>query len=304
VFAVLAGEARGRRRIACDLACAAGLTLAVASRQSLAIAVAALWLLTSFTWLRESGRRALPRIAVFATPALLGMLLLGAYNHARFGSPLETGLRYLLSHPQVMGPAYVAPNLYSYLLRPPRWLETFPFVVARWQVRPPFPAFVPVPSDYLFRPPVAGLLYTSPFFVFAAAALFSRWRGWGLRAALILSTLSFVVPLIYFASTMRYLGDVVPGLVVLSVLGLCRLLEALRTSRRARGLLLAFATLAAACTAVIGLLLGATSYLGFLQNANPELWQRLERMLPLSGRGPEQPIERGTLDVEATRDET
>jgi hypothetical protein len=83
---------------------------------------------------------------------------------------------------------------------------------------------------------------------------------------------------------MRYLADVTPGLAVLSVLGLCRLLDSQRERRAARGALLAAATLAAGYTAAIGLLLGTVSYFGFLPHANPELWLRLERLFPVFGQ--------------------
>jgi hypothetical protein len=157
-------------------------------------------------------------------------------------------------------------------------------VIARWQGRPPFPAWLPVSKSYFYREPVAGLLYTSPFYLFAAFALVFWIREWSVRAGLILSTLPFAVPIFYFASTMRYLGDVTPGLAVLSVLGLCRLLERQRDSRWARACLLGGATLAAVYTAGMGLLLGSVSYFSFLPHANPELWHQLERLLPTLGQ--------------------
>ncbi len=284
LFAALAREARGSRRTLCDLACATCWTLAVASRQTVVFAVVALWLLTSLCWLTRSGRLPVARVLVFATPALLGMLLLGAYNQVRFGSPLETGHRYQLGHPVTVGLEHVPANLYSYLLRPPRVVDRFPFAVARWQGRPPFPAWLPVSESYFYREPVAGLLYTSPFYLFAAFALVFWIREWGVQAGLILSTLPFAVPILYFASTMRYLGDVTPGLAVLSVLGLCRLIEGQRGRRWARRCLLGVATLAATYTAGMGLLLGSVSYFGFLPHVNPELWHRLERLFPMLGQ--------------------
>ena len=284
VFAVLARDVGGRWRIACDLACATCWTLAVASRQTVLFAAAALWLLTSFSWRTRTGRLPMARAVVFATPALLGMLLLAAYNQVRFGSPIETGHRYQLGYPVTIGPEHVPANLYSYLLRPPRRLERFPYVIARWQGRPPFPAWMPVSKSYFYREPVAGLLYTSPFYAFATVALAFWIREWGVRAALILGSLPFAVPIFYFASTMRYLGDVTPGLAVLSVLGLCRTLGWLRDCPRARWGLLGAATLAAAYTAGMGLLLGSISYFGFLPHANPELLLRLERLFPGFGQ--------------------
>ena len=281
LFAALARDATGRWRTACDLACASCWTLAVASRQSVAFAAAALWLLTAFSWRERPWR--LPRALVFATPALLGMLLLGAYNQVRFDSPFETGHRYQLGYPVTVGPEHVPANLYSYLLRPPRRLEHFPYLVSRWQGRPPFPSSLPLSSSYFYREPVAGLLYTSPFYAFAAIALFFWIREWGVRAALILASLPFAIPIFYFASTMRYLADVTPGLAVLSVLGLCRALEWQRGSRWVRGGLLTAAALAAIYTIGVGLLLGTISYFGFLPHANPELWARLERLMPTFG---------------------
>jgi hypothetical protein len=283
LFAALARDAAGRWRTACDLACASCFTLAVASRQSVAFAAAALWLLTCFSWRERAWRLPIARALVFATPALLGMLLLGAYNQARFDSPFETGHRYQLGYPVTVGPEHVPANLYSYLLRPPRRLERFPYLVARWQGRPPFPSGLPVSDSYFYREPVAGLLYTSPFYAFAAIALLFWMREWGVRAAAILASLPFLIPILYFASTMRYLADVTPGLAVLSVLGLGRALAWRRDSRWVRGGLLAAAGLAAVYTIAVGLLLGTISYFGFLPHANPELWGRLERLLPTFG---------------------
>jgi hypothetical protein len=284
LFAALGQAARGGRRTLYDLACAACWTLAVASRQTVVFAVVALWLLTCFWWVRSSGRLPIARVLVFATPALLGMLLLGAYNQVRFGSPLETGHRYQLGHPVTIGPEHVPANLYSYLLRPPRRLERFPFAIARWQGRPPFPAWLPVSESYFYREPVAGLLYTSPFYLFAAFALLFGIRRWSVQSGLILATLPFAVPIFYFASTMRYLADVTPGLTLLSALGLCQLTGRLGGRAWARRGLLAAATLTAGYTAGIGLLLGTVSYFGFLPHANPQLWQRLERLFPVFGQ--------------------
>lgn len=294
VFGVLGWRARGGRRTACDLACATCWTLAVASRYSLVLAVAALWLLTSAGWLARDGRQARTRVAVFALPALLGALLLGAYNQARFGSPLETGVRYQLSHPFSVGPEHVPANLYSYLLRPPRIAPGFPFVRADWHPRAPFPDFVPRPATYNFREPVTGLLFTSPFFAFALVLAFRRFRpgtgttqdegtaAWAVRSGLALATLPFVVPLLFHASTMRYLADVTPGLSVLSVAGLCGVTGRLADRPGARRAVLVAAGAAAVWTAVFGLLLGVESYAGFLRHANPELWQELRRLFSAS----------------------
>jgi hypothetical protein len=284
LFAALARDARGSWRTLCDVACATCWTLAVASRQTVVFAVIALWLLTCFWWLMRAGRLPVARVLVFATPALLGMLLLGVYNQVRFGSPLETGHRYQLGHPVTVGPEHIPANLYSYLLRPPRLVQRFPYAVSRWQGRPPFPAWLPVAKSYFYREPVAGLLYTSPFYLFAAFALVFSIREWGVQAGLILATLPFAVPVFYFASTMRYLGDVTPGLAVLSVLGLCRAVESQQSRRWARRGLLGLATLAAIYTAGMGLLLGSVSYFGFLPQANPELWHRLDRLFPVLGQ--------------------
>jgi hypothetical protein len=178
-----------------------------------------------------------------------------------------------------IGLEHVPPNLYSYLLRPPRRLERFPFVIARWQGRPPFPAWLPVSPRYFYREPVAGIFYTSPFYWFAAVAVLFWLREWSVRAALVLSTLPFAVPIFYFASTQRYLGDVAPGLAVLSVLGVCRLLESQRGSRWSNLCVLGGATLAALYTAAVGLLLGTISYFWLLPHANP-VWQWLSVYFP------------------------
>jgi hypothetical protein len=150
---------------------------------------------------------------------------------------------------------------------------------------------IPVPPDYYSRQ-ITGVLLAAPFVLFglvsvahvmrrqrradAAPAGDAQASTFWLEAALIAVGIgSFVVALLYIVASMRYLGDFVPGLMLLATLGFWRGLSA-RASRGApAGAFTLFGVLGMAWTAAAGLLLGVTSYHARFEVLNPELFHKL-----------------------------
>jgi hypothetical protein len=102
---------------------------------------------------------------------------------------------------------------------------------------------------------------------------------WCVAAFVVMCTNS-AFPLLFFsASTMRYLGDVNAGLVLLGILGAWWLLVRYRNSAWRRRLVAGMVIALSCVTIVVGLLLGYQGYGGHFRNNNPALDQRLMRSL-------------------------
>ena len=160
----------------------------------------------------------------FGSPLVLGFVALGWYNWARFGSVTETGLTYQLAAVNMgtyslFSPIYVFRNLYSYFLQSPVVMPQFPFLYPR-EVSP-----------------VIGLFFTAPFTAFAilpAITLFknaiskvssrpkennSELLDW-IRSTLVGAfAAALIMMLIFFWIAIRYMGDFMPALTMLSILG-------------------------------------------------------------------------------------
>ena len=193
----------------------------------------------------EAGPLAAPaarRRCGWALPALLGLFVLLAYNRLRFGAWLDFGRQHQLNWIDMRaGRAFVPPNLYAYLRRPPVWSCRFPFAYAIMDMGlRAFPPRSMLPPGYFVYEQVAGILPTFPWSWLGAAGAgrgacarsggrapcrrsAGRWRRprSGATAAL--------APLLFLSTaTNRYLGDVVGLLALLGALGAFALVEALR----------------------------------------------------------------------------
>lgn len=109
------------------------LGFAFASRYNLAISVAIYVAFAGFwLWRDRAAMSFWGRLLLLLAPLMLCLLSLGAYNQARFGNPLETGLAYQLTIPEFRqisyAAAYVPSGLYIYLLYPLTGSQTFPFI--------------------------------------------------------------------------------------------------------------------------------------------------------------------------------
>jgi hypothetical protein len=227
--AILSPERAGRW-LALASSCAG---LAAAARPNLVVA-AAVVLPAVAGWIWWSQRTAPPRrtrrfvtLTVAAgAPATLGLVALGIYNYARFGSIFEFGANYQIGgnpHGMIFRPEFLWHNFQLYYLIPPRLGWFFPFVAPG-----PEP---PQPENYWGPEDAHGQFVFLPLMIAAAAWGARRWRVTWRSAerrplvAIILVLLTFwLVNLVITASTgwraNRYMLDFHPWLLVLCILAL------------------------------------------------------------------------------------
>lgn len=290
------------------LVAGAALGLAIGSRMTLL--VSALWLVVLVLWLnrmRFSGR---PRLfltasAAFALPVLLAIGLLMAYNAARFGNPLESGLSYQLGiagYPPerswLFSTRYLLPNLYHYLLRPPLWQAEFPFVVAPFIPETRWPSFIRLPEHYIAHESQAGWLSVFPLLVILPGGVVLLWRwlcpyltrkgltavlksgalplqGWLLLGLLGSGLAQTFILLMYFFPSMRFQIEIAPLLSLSAWLTHLCLQTELRSRRWLRPLLTAVMVTLACYGLAVGLLGGFAAGEQLFEEHNPLLFQQI-----------------------------
>jgi hypothetical protein len=107
------------------------LALALTTRISMALyGLAVIPAVAATAWRRDAGLRGMAvRVAACAAPVAAGGLLMMAYNHARFGSPWEFGLKYArpAGH-RVYALDRIPENFRHYVLAPPRFSRELPWI--------------------------------------------------------------------------------------------------------------------------------------------------------------------------------
>jgi hypothetical protein len=176
-------------------------------------------------------------------PLAVCLFAIGWYNWARFGSVTDTGMAYALAHQdmslyqdELFSPAYIVQNFYNYMLNPPLSLAEFPFFNARGRVENIVPFLFSLPEVYQSQP-VAGLLYVTPFTLFAAAPMVLSFKKTSAATpeddrpsfytfinVILFGTFfsAFGCLLLFFWSALRYAGDFMPGLMLAAVMGFWR----------------------------------------------------------------------------------
>jgi hypothetical protein len=229
-----------------------------------------------------------PLLLALAAPFGMCLLLLLAYNVVRFGNPLEVGQSYNLAgyNPRTVhlsSPSFIVPNLWYYLISPPRPTILFPFLVL---APPPFTYPLPNPAGFgAYGAPeiTGGLLVMTPLLLFALALpwLLRRRRqlvepvtsplliaaGAGL---LVLLFLSYE----FYGSTERYEVDFA-GVFLLAALAGWFALSNGAPSWRRKAIRILGATLAVwGC--FTGIAISFTGYYELLRAAHPGTWRSLE----------------------------
>jgi len=188
-------------------------------------------------------------VARLAIPIVASVALIASYNFARFSNPLEFGWRYTLGAPagQAEGTlaafrlANIPVNLYNYAFAPASMIGEAPYLRPILAGRSIGPIAIPHP-DFFYGELVTGLVFTTPFLLFAVSLLWTLscssipgsrditateglgfGQGTNLRpivACILLGCLAGLIPLLsLYAVTARYLLDVSPLLIVLAGLG-------------------------------------------------------------------------------------
>ncbi|MCE9646960.1 MAG: hypothetical protein K8S20_13245 [Chloroflexi bacterium] len=212
-----------------------------------------LWVLSK----KRSGMTAPQKFKALAgliIPMLVVAVSLGWYNFVRFDSVFEFGFRYAITmlnqrkfYSVLFSTSYIFPNLYVYLFNPPSFTGVFPFFRQIWNEE-----FISNFNNYYHTiynaERIAGIIYSAPFLLFALISGFFTWGSdfisdMGRRRKetrlgenedrqrlfdfLLISligalVLEFLTVLLVFYATMRYFMDVIPTLVLLSVIGFWR----------------------------------------------------------------------------------
>jgi hypothetical protein len=274
--------------------------LALGSRVT---AMPAIALLVGFTALAAAWPERRRLRAMLVSTLLLGLPLafmggaLLLYNKLRFDDWLEFGSNLQLSgFPRFrLSSIYVLPNLYSYVLRG-WWADcSFPYLYQSWNLgASAFPEGFKLPHDYMAIEPVVGWALAVPLaWLFPLGFVLAPWRTALTRRrdrAFVFCLLCFgtlaavtgVVGLGLYGATMRYLSDIMFGLVLLALLGGYALLFHRFGRAAPRAVSGALGALAVA-TACIGLLLGYQGYNEHFQRYNPALDKKISAALSFCG---------------------
>lgn len=231
---------------------------------------------------RRQNRKALIALVV---PVVVGLVGLAAYNHARFGSMGEFGMRYSLSDWDIrtirlFSLSYLPFNFDSTLLRPPRVSPEFPF----FHVTAALPSHPP--AGYMLAETRGGLLGCMPFtalaftwpFLLRRAASGTEARRFAAIGTLLMAT-GLVLGLFvcgFAATSIRYTLDFSMPLLLAAALACARLDGALTGTRSARTAFRCLSVAAVGYGTVVNLAIGLTGLYDWLRQGEPATYARLE----------------------------
>ncbi|MGB8981918.1 MAG: hypothetical protein WCC12_08590, partial [Anaerolineales bacterium] len=245
--------------------------------------------------------RTFPLFVSIGLPMFIGAVCLGWYNWARFDSVFEMGTTYALSGPnlqkhqnELFSAQYIPNNIYNYFLLKPDFKKKFPFLGPIHGRREPILKAIDMPDVYYVQE-TAGLLYIAPFILFAIPAFITaldflrrgpaffresspdihfRWLTISLLGSFLSSLLFF---LIFFWVGVRYQADLMPPLIILSVIGFGQIYRHLVQKTTIRILYTALGLVLAAITMVNSNLIAISVNSAHYREFNPELWKQLTR---------------------------
>jgi len=289
---------------------AAGLAVGLAIGSRLTLAVSAVWLGLMVVWFNHARFRQphgafLAHSAAFGLPVLFSLALLMAYNAARFGNPLESGLSYQLGIPGypperawLFSARYLLPNLYHYLLRPPVWRAEFPFVFVPFIPETRWPSFIRLPEHYIAHESQAGWLWIFPLLLLIPPGVLlvlrrlrlhvarngsDNWlsvaalepRVWLLTVLLGSGVGQTAVLLLYFFPSMRFQIELLPLLALSAWITFLWLRQVLQHHRWLSGLFSLLVAGLALYSLTIGLLGGFAAAEELFANNNPLLFRQI-----------------------------
>ncbi len=289
-FEAIVNSGSGWRKRLLLLACGSiSFGLAMGCRASIAPAVIVSAFASGFLlepWRKSSWERRFTGLAAALVPTGLAGLGLLYYNWVRFDDLLEFGTNLQTGpFPFRFDTKDIPVNLYTYFLRPPALSCHFPYLFQEWFPAPDFPGFLTRPEGYLLNEPVVGILLASPLVLIIPFAFAIKRKSLSAprRRALLFCFVSFlaagtlpgIVPLGLYMATMRYQGDVILGLCLLSLLGFFFIWS--RLPSKGYLLLASITVVMALHTIAFGLALGYQGYNGHVHHQNPKLDKRLRR---------------------------
>jgi hypothetical protein len=222
---------RGRRGTALLAAGSTALAFGVAARPDLILAALFVAIAVAIVWRnsRDEGRDRIVRIAALVAPYIVIGFLIALYNFIRFDSVTEFGTGYQLMayNPRKLAyyqPWYIPHGLYYYLLAPPRFLGTYPYVYLL--------KFVPYTraqsNDVYPIEPVAGVLTNMPLIALGLVMTVTQLRGLARRCRpalvaigsglLVAGAILLGISFAFRGATMRYTLDFAPLLLISGLL--------------------------------------------------------------------------------------
>ena len=283
------------------------LALAVGSRITQALPVGVVSIMLVFFAIRtytqtRSFSKAIHPVVMVGLPLVLGAIILGWYNWARFGDVFETGISYQMTTPDLQGyrdvlysPLYIPANTHNYIAAAPEVSKTFPFLKSvRGNGHLRFPQ-IKLPKVYYTRS-MTGILYSTPFVLLAGISVLSLpflksrreedltkpeadyLLKWIIVSLLGSFLVAFLLNLSFFWVETRYFLDFTPPLVLLSIIGfwlVCRFVD--RWSLLYWGSMLAGIVLMALSVLVSNLVLFSNQAVVY-QDKFPELWSFLSNV--------------------------
>lgn len=248
---------------------------------------------------RQASGRAQPFLVAalsLIVPLVAALAGLAWYNWARFGSILEAGFMYQMGGVfkwkhigEFVWPGYSIQNFYNYWLNPPGVKYPFPYLFPKRGIVEPLLASLPIPGIYHAQE-ITGLVYSAPFLVLALLPIFTilrqpfpkddsarlfRWLVIALLGSFLFGCAFF---LSFFWAAERYLADFLPGLVLLSIIGMWQLDRYLTFT--ARGSTAYWTALLAvmATSILVSILLSMSFNTDGFRRLNPLLWRQLSNL--------------------------
>ncbi len=238
-------------------------------------------------------------IIAFGLPLLIGGILLGWYNWARFGSVFEFGFRYQITmldlnkyNNDIFSLADVPINLYVYFLNPPDVINTFPFIKPSRAGDGSF-LYNHLPALYATEH-ITGPLYAFPFIVFGIVSIltigskrlseilagrrtesqpeFYRWFLLSLIGSLPFALSSL---LLFFYAAQRYMEDVIPLTFLIAALGFWQGYSLLNKNLFRRLMYSFIAVILAGISIISSILLSFSADVARIRSANPSLLTNL-----------------------------
>jgi hypothetical protein len=232
----------GQRRVTWLFLCGLCFGLAVGCRPHLGLAAVPALAITVWSGRHRLGFRVLLSGEVLALiiPAAICCLCVGGYNYARFGNPLEFGLRYLMANTdyQNIRPALVNifPSLYYFLFATPTVDPVFPFLRIAFKV--PFESVgYHLPTRY-FNEGTAGFVALCPLVLLAVTGpLFTPKMGRHVSLVTVWALTAYSLLCIFFVASLgllsqRYEIDFQPYVLMAGCISVALVIGRVRGGRR------------------------------------------------------------------------
>ena len=245
----------------------------------------------------------IPAFVATVIPLAIIAISLAWYNSIRFDSIFEFGHRYQLSglsltedYRDQVSLDYMVPNLYTYVFRLPALQGKFPFITIPWIRENMWPFFIRLPKNYYYPEPAAGILFVIPLLGCTALLLIrlfwllingdvslvrkqknmtsSTFLWFGL-SALGYICVQMLVLLAFVSSSLRYLFDLSPALIVLSTMFAGYHVQSFEIKPYLARAISYLWILASGLTVITGFLIGFTGSQNNFLNKNPQLYHQL-----------------------------